>query len=911
MGSKRQRLIAALVLVVLTAILGLELLGPDGILSDGLVRTSYDTLHRLSPEKPLDNSPVAIVYLDLAAYFHEHQDPTQPWPRALHAQLIRRLAAAGARAVVFDIIFSGPGRESSADEALANAIREQGKVVLAAEYSDKSSHVIGENEVGARLHRSEPPYGPFAQAAAAYGNAEQINDDDFVVRRYLAGFTDGPKPTLTWAAASLLGLPVTQGNEAMQRANQHWVRYYGPALTVPHVGYVEALDPKGVPDEFFRDKIVFVGAQPMVETFQARQDNFRNPFHYGWRNRESFMPGVEVHATELLNLVRGNWLHRLNGGQEAALLLLCACVFGGVLVRFRPIPATLIALGGEALTLGLASSGFSHGVWFPWLIVSAAQIPAALGGAVLFYSIEWYRARRRFEARIREQAALIEKAHDAILVQDLEGRITYVNSSAERLYGWKMAELQQNGAAAELFSPDPSGTASARSVALEKGEWNGELKLQTRSGGIITVDSRWTLIRDEASQPKALLLINSDITEKKELEAQFLRTQRMNTIGSLAGGMVHDLNNALAPILMGVQVLRRKTSDEESKNLLGLMETNTHRSADMVRQVLLFARGRGGEFERLELPPLVSELEKMIRETFPKSISIESFLPRDLWPVRGNPTQLHQVLLNLCVNARDAMPGGGRLSFAADNVELAAKEAEAITGASPGQYVSLLVSDTGAGMSAEVRKRIFEPFFTTKAEGKGTGIGLATVLRIVKAHGGFLRVESEPGQGTTFEVFLPRASEAVPAQLKPALNVSALGRGEVILVVDDEQAIRDLVAESLSVHGYRVLTAANGEEAVRLFRRHEREVRLLVTDSAMPVMDGPKTILQLRKLRPDLPIILASGEAQVENGAPTHGIFLLSKPFSLEELLAAIHHLLPASQQKTAEHNSGKSERKL
>jgi CheY-like chemotaxis protein len=253
--------------------------------------------------------------------------------------------------------------------------------------------------------------------------------------------------------------------------------------------------------------------------------------------------------------------------------------------------------------------------------------------------------------------------------------------------------------------------------------------------------------------------------------------------------------------------------------------------------------------------------------------------------------------LNLCVNARDAMPDGGRLSFAADNVELSASEAASIPGATSGQYVSLLVSDTGIGMAPDVCARIFEPFFTTKAEGHGTGIGLPTVLRIVKSHSGFLRVESEPGQGTTFEVFLPRASDIQPAQPNSTTTAVPLGQGELILMVDDEQAIRDLVAEGLTAHGYRVLTAANGDEAVRLFRARQREVSLLLTDSAMPVMSGAQTIVELRKLRPELPIIMASGEAHLENGAPTHGVFLLSKPFSLEELLAAIHPLLPGPKQ--------------
>jgi CheY-like chemotaxis protein len=243
------------------------------------------------------------------------------------------------------------------------------------------------------------------------------------------------------------------------------------------------------------------------------------------------------------------------------------------------------------------------------------------------------------------------------------------------------------------------------------------------------------------------------------------------------------------------------------------------------------------------------------------------------------------------------MPDGGQLSFVADNVELSQTEAAAIPEGRPGHYVSLLVSDTGTGMSPEVRARIFEPFFTTKGEGRGTGIGLSTVLRIVKTHAGFLRVESELGQGTTFEIFLPRAPET--AAPSAPINIAELprGNGETILVVDDEQAIRDLVSEGLAAHGYHVFTAANGEEALQMLRKQGAGIRLLFTDSAMPVMDGPRLIAEARKLDLDLPVILASGESKIENGESNRGILLLSKPFSLEEILISVHRLLPRQKQ--------------
>jgi PAS domain S-box-containing protein len=884
------------ILSIIVAALGLLLL--RGLGGSGLIRDSYDTLHWLSPGTVLKDSPVVIVYLDRACYETEHVDPKQTWPRELHGKLLDRLSKAQPRAVVFDILFAEAGANAVADQSFADAIKRSGVSVLAGEYNVKTSSQMSDSSPWVTMHTLTPPLEQFSSVAAAWGVALQRIDSDMGIRGYLAGLPESEQKSLTWAAAAWLNLPVTK-TVSLQDANARWIRYYGPPLAIPHTGYSSALHLGEIPDDFFRGKIVFVGARPSVETFHQLHDEFRNPFQLSGRP-ELFMPGVEVHATEMLNLIRKDWLRRLAPLQESCVIILCGLFLGAGLFWLRPIYAAAAALVAALAALAISSFGFAHGVWFPWLLVSAVQVPAALGGSVLLSSVEWYQARKRLEAgrrrdeaKIREQAALIDKAHDAILVQSVDGKIIYANPGAQRLYGWTLSELQSNGAGAELFSRDVDRAAQARTSAINHGEWNGELQINTRSGDRLIADSRWTLIRDESGKPATLLIINSDITEKKQLEAQFLRTQRMNTIGALAGGMAHDLNNALSPILMGVQLLRRKSNDEEATRLLSLMENNTHRSAEMVRQVLLFARGRGAEFEHVELSGLVKELERIVRETFPRNIQVETFLPRDLWAVKGNLTQLHQVLLNLCVNARDAMPQGGKLSFVADNVELSAAEAKAIRDGTAGSYVSLLVSDTGSGMPAEVRERIFEPFFTTKAEGHGTGIGLSTVLRIVKSHSGFLRVESEPGQGTAFEIFLPRAVDIAPATVTARDKELPRGNGELILVAEDEQAIRDLVSEGLFSHGYRVLAAANGEEALALFRQNRDDIALFFTDSAMPLMEGPKAIAAMRKLRDDLPVILASGQGQIENGDSSRGTLLLAKPFSLDDVLTFVAQLLP------------------
>jgi PAS domain S-box-containing protein len=890
------RSIAAIALFIVVGGLAIILRETATPWQDGLGQASYDSLHRLTGQTWLEPSPVVVVYLDLASYQRQGLDPLKPWPRALHAQLLRRLTAERARAVIFDIVFSGAGPVAADDEAFARAIRENGRVVLAAECNYGSSHVTGDNQVRALTHSITPPADMLARAAASIGLAAQVIDDDYAVRRYIAGFSDS-EPGLTWSAATLLKLQVTQQPHALSKANTCWLRYYGPPLSVPHVSYSEALDPAGVPANFFQDKIVLIGARPWVEQFHERQDEFANPYH-AW-SKKLFMPGVEVHATEMLNLLQGNLLKCLAAGTEALLLLLCAAILAGGLVWLRPMFGSFAALAAIAAVGGLACFGFNRGTWFPWLLISAVEIPCAWAGLMLAHSVEWYRARKRFEeakriadAKIREQAALIDKAHDAILVQDLHGRTVYANASAERLYGWTAQELQRDTTASEILLPDVEGARIAKQTALNQGEWNGELRQQTRQGHIVVVATRWTLIRDEAGQPKALLIMNTDVTDQKQLEAQLLRTQRMNTIGSLAGGMAHDLNNALAPILLGVQLLRRKNTEHDMAELLDLMETSTHRGADMVRQVLLFARGRTGDMERLDLAMVVRDLEKMVRETFPKNITVDSFLPPDLWPVRGNPTQLYQVLLNLCVNARDAMPNGGKLSFAADNVELPASEAETIPNGRPGKFVSLLVSDTGTGVSPEIREKIFEPFFTTKSEGKGTGIGLSTVLRIMKAHEGFLRVESEPGQGTMFDIFLPIASEAAPVTEKATRKLER-GKGELLLIADDESAIRELLKAEFDSAGYRVLAAADGEEALALFRKNLGEVRLLITDGEMPKMDGRAVIAAIRKFKPGLPVILTSAASDPDSMT---NIYQVAKPFAFEDILASAQQILASSK---------------
>lgn len=884
MNQSHQRAWVTAAVAVVIGAWSVRLLAPESRVGTSLTRASYDWSQSLMPQTELSNSPVVIVYLDLASYVREKQNPAEPWSRALHARLLDRLTAAGAKAVVFDIIFDEATAGTPSDSAFAGAMRTNGRTVLAGEISSSSRST--ERSEGIEAREYALPAKPFLDAASAWGAASLRADGDFVVRRYFPGFPDGAVPSLSAAAAKLAGVPAENINAAQ------WLRYYGGPLAIPHVSYSAALRTNEVSDEFFRNKIVFVGARPMAGLFLERKDEFRSPLAY-WGDSELFMPAVEVQATQLLNLVRGDSLKRLPLPAEALILFFSAMIFGWLMFRFRPLPAAGMAVAAEGIVFGAATIALARArTWFPWLIVEAVQIPTALAGSVVWQSVQWYQQRKKFEARrrsdeakIHEQAALIEKAQDAILVQDVGGGIVYANPSAERLYGWRAAELGSE-ASREMLAPK-----HAREAALANGEWLGELEQKTRDGRKITVASRCTLIRDDAGRPKSFLFINTDVTEKKRLELEFFRAQRAESVGSLAGGMAHDLNNAFAPILMGLQLMQRQRQDEETQRMLSVMEENTQRGADMVRQVLLFCRGNSSEQQPLFLGRPMREMEQMIRQTFPRSINVAVLAPSDLWLVLANATQIHQVLLNLCVNARDAMPAGGELTLAADNVELSAEEAGQMSGAKPGSYVMLLVSDTGSGIPPEMLPRIFEPFFTTKPADRGTGLGLSTVARIVSQHQGFINVKSEPGHGTSFEIYLPRASVSsnVEARQIPVPE-SARGHGELILVADDEQAVLEMVSLALSEQGYRVITATNGAEAAAKAESSNGAIRLALLDTDMPVMSGPQAASALRTRAPGLPVILMSGEA--DSNARAQGASTLAKPFQLHELLEAVAHSL-------------------
>jgi len=396
--------------------------------------------------------------------------------------------------------------------------------------------------------------------------------------------------------------------------------------------------------------------------------------------------------------------------------------------------------------------------------------------------------------------------------------------------------------------------------------------------------------------PEEGLCFVLDLTERKKLEQQFLRAQRMESIGTLAGGIAHDLNNLLAPVTMGLGLLKQYGLDPQALHVVETMELSTKRGADLVKQVLSFARGVEGSRTPLQLTPIVREIESIVLNTFPKNVVLETKIAPDLGMVMADATQINQVLLNLCVNARDAMPDGGRLKLMVQNVQIDSQYAIMHRGMAPGRYVLIQLIDTGCGIPKELIDRIFEPFFTTKELGKGSGLGLSTVLGIVRSHGGFVNVYSEPGKGSTFKLYLPALTDGVGADAAdPRPDALPRGRGELVMVVDDETSILDITKQTLQAFGYKVITAEDGALAVGLYALHRDEISVVLTDMMMPVMDGPSLIAALRRLNPKVRIIAASGLNTNGNmvRATTLGVnHFLDKPYSADAMLQILKVIL-------------------
>jgi two-component system, cell cycle sensor histidine kinase and response regulator CckA len=536
----------------------------------------------------------------------------------------------------------------------------------------------------------------------------------------------------------------------------------------------------------------------------------------------------------------------------------------------------------------------------PVVISISASRAMQSQGITLHWLFRDVSERKQAEQKIREQAALLDVTTDAILVSDFQDRILFWNKGAEKLYGFKKEEALGKQIHELLYRNSIAEIGKIKLEIVDKGKWQGELNQITKTGSNIIVESCWSVVKDDRNNPRSILVVNTDITLSKKLQAQYFRHQRLESLGILASGISHDLNNILTPILGFSQLLPLKVpnADEQQLQMFGMIENNAKRGAALLKQILRFARGVEGEKELLLVSYLLSDIKQIAQEIFPKSIAIVKQVPSDLWAINGDITQLHQVCMNLCLNAKDAMPDGGILTIAAENFYVDENYAYMESQAKVGHYVIVTVSDTGIGIAPEIIQKIFNPFFTTKEKDKGTGLGLANVVSIVQNHGGFIKVSSELGKGTQFRVFLP-AQITKTQETKLLENEQNLLRGndELILVVDDEPNICQFTKSSLSTYGYRVLTACNGIEAIGLYVEHKHEVKVVLMDIMMPSMDGIAAIQILQKINPQIKIIITSGLTfdnpiyrSLDNNENIKAF--LSKPFTSTELLTKLHEIV-------------------
>jgi len=561
---------------------------------------------------------------------------------------------------------------------------------------------------------------------------------------------------------------------------------------------------------------------------------------------------------------------------------------------WKEFPAPLDSVAYKALHRAMEAHEFAefeeyNAAFDSWLQVRA--YPTEDGLAIYMQDIS---ERKRAEEKIREQANLLDIAQDAIIVRDLNDNIIYWNNSAERIYGWKQEEAIGKNAS-QLLNTETESIERALQDVQKKGSWFGELHQVTKMQKSVTVESRWSIVRNEQGTPKSILTINTDITDKKNIEQQFLRAQRLESVGTLSSGLLHDLNNVLTPIILAVPFMKEKLTDPASQDILRTLESSAKRGEGVVRQLMTFVRGVKGDRVLLQLKLLIFELLHFVAEAFPPIIKVVKRCPRGIWDVVGDSTQLYQVLMNLSINARDAMPNGGTLTIELQNITLSDHEAGLHLGAMPGKYVILSVKDTGTGIPLEIVNRIFDPFFTTKEPGKGTGLGLSSALSIVKSHGGFIDVISEIGKGTEFKVYLPANEEESETE---AAQDSAIrmGHGETILVVDDEKTLQDLLRPTLEKKNFKVLTAYDGNEAINIYKENRDKIDIVLLDMLMPKLSGLSTIPELRQINPHIKIIGMTG-SMLENlssemSAVMQELPFLQKPFNSEDVALMVNEVL-------------------
>jgi two-component system, cell cycle sensor histidine kinase and response regulator CckA len=523
------------------------------------------------------------------------------------------------------------------------------------------------------------------------------------------------------------------------------------------------------------------------------------------------------------------------------------------------------------------------------------------------YAIERKRVEAILQQRERELRTLTEHAPDIISRFDADLKYRFISLAVEAVTGIAVADFLGKRPG-EMGWPEPlvQQWEMALQSVLDKGEAQTIEQEFSIQGAARYYQTRFVPEFGLDGAVETVLGITRDITEQTQLQAQLFRAQRMESLGTLSSGIAHDMNNILTPILAVAQLLPMKIPnlDPQNRHLLQMLEDSARRGSDLVKQILTFSRGLAGVPKPIQIENLLAEIAPILKSTFPKwlnlvfdppigAIADQPEIPA-LWPVMGDASQLHQVLMNLCVNARDAMSDAGTLTIAVKNQRLSAADTRMNVEAKPGDYVVVTVSDTGVGIPPQYRDRIFEPFFTTKEIGKGTGLGLATAIGIIKNHGGFVVVESELGQGTQFQVFLPASGKAaMPTQSRAPYP---MGQGQRILVVDDEMQIRETVQMTLESYGYHVITAQDGLTAIDMYRDQQPTIDAVLIDVMMPSMDGIQVIRQMAQINPQIKVIVFSGTASGSSLPPLPNIqAFIPKPYPTEVLLETLQRVLSAA----------------
>ncbi len=493
----------------------------------------------------------------------------------------------------------------------------------------------------------------------------------------------------------------------------------------------------------------------------------------------------------------------------------------------------------------------------------------------------------------------IDQTTEGVIITDLQGIITYVNPAFETISGYTRSELI--GRALNLFQSVEHEMSSHRQMweTIRAGKvWRGRTTNQRKDGGYYIVDATITPVRDSDGEITHYISLQRDVTREVQLEEQYRQSQKMEVLGQLTAGIAHDFNNVLTAINGYAELIQTQLdSDHPVHEMASKLLRAGRRGADLVRQLLVFSRKQVNQPQVLNLNAIISELETMLQRTIGERIQLNTNLSRDLWPIKADPAQIEQVILNLVVNARDAMPYGGRLSIETANVVLDEHYVSTHFEAHPGDHVVLSIGDTGVGMTPEVKAHLFEPFFTTKGPGKGTGLGLATVYGIVKQHSGSIWVYSEPGVGSTFKIYLPRFQEAGQSVAYGEVTESVRGGRETILLVEDDASVRDLTGLILRRHGYTVLSACNGGEALHLVKEYTGEVDLLLTDVVLPDINVTTLVKQLKRFHPRLKALYMSGYSYdvIEPHVPVFDrSMFLQKPFSSTILARRVRNILDA-----------------